>query len=142
MDLFDNIILCGDSDEVGKAAVAEAATKLPDGKVKIVTLSMKDANEMLVAGKHKQFISNYFDAKELVDTGIKSFGEATKGMKEFLLAPKIPFPPMMHRMNDASRGGIRSTGAIVNIIADTSIGKTLVSDNLQLFWAFNSPRLS
>ena len=139
LDLFDNIILCGDSDEVGRAAVAEAATKLPDGKVKIVTLSMKDANEMLVAGKHKQFISNYFDAKELVDTGIKSFGEATKGMKEFLLAPKIPFPPMMHRMNDASRGGIRSTGAIVNIIADTSIGKTLVSDNLQLFWAFNSP---
>ena len=58
--MFDNIILCGDSDEVGKAAVIEAASKLPEDKVKIITLSMKDANEMLVAGKHKQFISNYF----------------------------------------------------------------------------------
>lgn len=141
LDSFDNILLCGDTDDVGKAAVAEAVTKLPAGKVKVITLSMKDANEMLMAGKHKQFISNYYDAKDLVDTGIKSFGEATKGMKEFLLAPKIPFPPMMHRMNEASRGGVRSTGAIVNIIADTSIGKTLVSDNLQLFWAFNSPLL-
>ena len=37
------------------------------------------------------------------------------------------------------RGGIRSTGAIVNIIGDTSIGKSFFSDNLEQHWFFNSP---
>ena len=143
LNKFDEIILCMDNDPAGQKAVEkaiqEALKVLPEGKISVMKTSLNDPNKMLLAKKQKQFISNFFDAKPLVATGIVSFGDAAKNIKEFLLAPKIEFPPMLHRLNEASRGGIRSTGAIVNIIADTSIGKTLVSDVLQLWWGFNSP---
>lgn len=139
LNLFDEIILCMDNDEAGQKAVQEALRFLPEGKVFVMKTSQKDANAMLLAGKARQFISNFYEAKPLVATGIVSFGDATADIREFLLAPRILFPPMLHRLNDASRGGIRSTGAIVNIIADTSIGKTLVSDTLQLWWGMTSP---
>lgn len=139
LNKFDEIILCMDNDEAGQKAVYEAVKVLPEGKVSLMLTSLNDPNKMLLEKKQKQFISNFYDAKPLVSTGIVSFGDAATNIKEFLLAPKIEFPPMLHRLNEASRGGIRSTGAIVNIIADTSIGKTLVSDVLQLWWGFNSP---
>lgn len=139
LNSFDNIIFCGDSDEVGKAAVAEAVTKLPDDKIKIMTLSMKDANEMLVAGKHKQFISNYFDAKPLISTGIMTSVDAAQGVREHLLAEKITLPPQMHELQTAMRGGIKSSGAIVNIIGLTSIGKSFFSDTLLHHWIYHSP---
>jgi len=139
LNSFEEIIICMDNDEAGQKAVLEAIKYLPEGKTSLMKTSLKDANKMLLDGKQKQFISNFFDAKPMVETGIVSFGEATVGIKDFLLAPKIEFPPMLWRLNDAARGGIRSTGAIVNIIADTSVGKSLVSDTLQLHWGFHSP---
>lgn len=139
LNTFEEIILCMDNDKAGQKAIAAALKVLPEGKVSLMLTSLNDPSQMLQEGRQKQFISNFYDAKPLVSTGIVSFGEAAKGIKEFLLAPKIEFPPMLHRLNAASRGGIRSTGAIVNIIADTSIGKTLVSDVLQLWWGHHSP---
>ena len=138
LDLFDNIILCGDSDEVGKAAVAEAATKLPDDKVKIVTLSMKDANEMLVAGKHKQFISNYFDAKPLTPDGVKTSKQADDEIEEELGRPKVPLPPFMHSLQRAMAGGI-PLGYMVNLGAVTGGGKTTIINEMIYYWIFNSP---
>ena len=137
LDLFDNIILCGDSDDVGKAAVAEAATKLPDGKVKIVTLSMKDANEMLVAGKHKQFISNYFDAKPLKSDGVKTSKQADDEIELELGRPKIPLPPFMHRLQKAMAGGI-PLGYMVNLGAQTGSGKTTIINEAIYYWLFHA----
>lgn len=138
LDLFDNIILCGDSDDVGKAAVAEAAAKLPDDKVKIVTLSMKDANEMLVAGKHKQFISNYFDAKPLTPDGVKTSKQADDEIEEELGRPKVPLPPFMHSLQRAMAGGI-PLGYMVNLGAVTGGGKTTIINEMIYYWIFNSP---
>ncbi len=133
LDLFDNIILCGDSDDVGKAAVIEAASKLPEDKVKIVTLSMKDANEMLVAGKHKQFISNYFDAKPLTSDGVKTSKQADDEIEEELGRPKVPLPPFMHSLQRAMAGGI-PLGYMVNLGAVTGGGKCLGKDTSILMY--------
>ena len=138
LDLFDNIILCGDSDDVGKAAVIEAASKLPEDKVKIVTLSMKDANEMLVAGKHKQFISNYFDAKPLTQDGVKTSKQADDEIEEELGRPKVPLPPFMHSLQRAMAGGI-PLGYMVNLGAVTGGGKTTIINEMVYYWIFNSP---
>ena len=127
LNSFDNIIFCGDSDEVGKAAVAEAVTKLPDDKIKIMTLSMKDANEMLVAGKHKQFISSYFDAKPLIPDDVKTSKQADDEIEEELGRPKIPLPPFMHSLQRAMAGGI-PLGYMVNLGAVTGGGKCLGKD--------------
>ena len=138
LNSFDNIIFCGDSDEVGKAAVAEAVTKLPDDKIKIMTLSMKDANEMLVAGKHKQFISSYFDAKPLIPDDVKTSKQADDEIEEELGRPKIPLPPFMHSLQRAMAGGI-PLGYMVNLGAVTGGGKTTIINEMVYYWIFNSP---
>lgn len=139
LDSFDNIIVCMDNDEAGREAAEAIVAVLPKDKVKVMKTSGKDANQMLLDGKQRQFISNFFEAKEVIRSGIYSAADAYKGVADFLLAPKIKFPPMLEKLNVASRGGLKSTGAILNIIADTSTGKTLLSDTLQLWWAYNSP---
>ena len=139
VDMFEEIILCMDNDEAGKAAVMDALKVLPEGKVKVMTTSLKDANSMLLEGKQKQFISNFYDAKPLVETGIISSVDASEGVREHLLAEKITLPPQLHRLQEAMRGGIRSTGAIVNIIGQTSVGKSFMSDTLVYHWIYHSP---
>ena len=139
LDTFEEIILCMDNDEAGRKSVQEAIKVLPENKVKVMTTSLKDCSEMLQHGKQKQFISDFYSAKPLIETGIKSSSEASLGIEEYLLAEKITLPPHLHRVQDALRGGIRSTGSIVNIIGNTSVGKTFFSDVLVHHFIFNSP---
>lgn len=139
LDSFEEIILCMDSDKAGVSAVQEAVKVLPENKVKVMTTSLKDCSEMLQAGKQKQFISDFYSAKPLIETGIKSASEAAQGIEDYLLAEKITLPPHLHRVQDALRGGLKSTGSIVNIIGNTSVGKTFFSDVLVHHFIFNSP---
>ena len=139
IDSFEEVILCMDNDEAGRKAVQEAIKVLPENKVKVMVTSLKDCSEMLQTGKQKQFISDFYSAKPLIETGIISASEAAQGIEEYLLAEKITLPPHLHRVQDALRGGIRSTGAIVNIIGNTSVGKTFFSDVLVHHFIFNSP---
>ena len=139
IDTFEEVILCMDNDEAGRKAVQEAIKVLPENKVKVMVTSLKDCSEMLQTGKQKQFISDFYSAKPLIETGIISASEAAQGIEEYLLAEKITLPPHLHRVQDALRGGIRSTGAIVNIIGNTSVGKTFFSDVLVHHFIFNSP---
>ena len=139
LDTFEEIILCMDNDEAGRKSVQEAVKVLPENKVKVMTTSLKDCSEMLQQGKQKQFISDLYSAKPLIETGIKSASEASLGIEEYLLAEKITLPPHLHRVQDALRGGLKSTGSIVNIIGNTSVGKTFFSDVLVHHFIFNSP---
>ena len=105
--MFDEIIICMDSDEAGHKATQEALKVLPENKVKVMLLSGKDCSDMLQEGKQKQFISNFYDAKPLIETGIKSVLEASKEIADYLLAEKITLPPQLHKLQTAMRGGIR-----------------------------------
>lgn len=139
LDTFEEIILCMDNDEAGRKSVQEAVKVLPEGKVKVMTTSLKDCSEMLQQGKQKQFISNFYDAKPLVSTGIQTATEASQGIREHLLADKITLPQQLHRLQTAMRGGIKSSGCLINIIGDTSVGKSFFSDVLVHHFIFNSP---
>lgn len=138
-DKFDNIIIGFDNDKAGIKAAAAVAAILPKDKVKIATWSGKDPNQMLLEGKQKQFVRDFYNAKEYVSSGISSVCDAIDKVDDFLKAPKISLPAYMHRIQSQLNGGIRSTGAIVNIVAPTSIGKSLLSDMLIYHWVFNSP---
>lgn len=138
LNSFDNILLCGDSDDVGRQAIIEACKVLPENKVKIISLSMKDANEMLVAGKHKQFISNYFDAKPLNPDEVKTSKQADDEIEEELGRAKIPLPNFMYRLQKHMAGGI-PLGYMINLGAITGGGKTTIINEMIYYWIFNSP---
>ena len=76
IDSFEEVILCMDNDEAGRKAVQEAIKVLPENKVKVMVTSLKDCSEMLQTGKQKQFISDFYSAKPLIETGIISASEA------------------------------------------------------------------
>lgn len=139
IDGYDEIIIGLDMDDAGEKALKACIDVLPSDKVKIARWSRKDPHEMLEQGLEGQFIRDFFNAKEYNDTGIISAADAAEGVFDFLTADKITLPPYLHRLQENMRGGIRSTGAIINIIGDTSIGKSFFTDNLMLHWFFKSP---
>jgi archaellum biogenesis ATPase FlaH len=139
LDQYEIIIIGMDNDEAGNKAAVEIAKVLPKEKIRIAKWSAKDPNKMLEDGLQNQFIRDFYNAKELVSSGISSSADAEAGLEDFLTAPKIGLPPQLHRLEKAMRGGIKSTGAVVNIIGDTSIGKSFLSDTLLYEWIFNSP---
>lgn len=140
-DQYDIIVIGMDQDEAGIKAAKEIAAVLPKEKLRIATWSGKDPNQMLIDGKEKQFVRDFYNAKEFINSGISSSGDAEAGLAEFLTAPKIGLPPQLSKLQAAMRGGIKSTGSVVNIIGDTSIGKSFLSDTLIYHWLFNSPRV-
>ena len=139
LDQFENIIVCMDNDDAGRKATQEALRVLPESKARIMYCSLNDPSMMLQAGKQKQFLSNFWDAKTEQAAGVSSIVDAMEGVQDYLLSPKIPLPPQLSKIQDAMRGGIRSTGSIINIVGKTSIGKTLFSDMLIYFWRYHSP---
>lgn len=140
-DQYDIIVIGMDQDDAGIKATKEIAAVLPKEKLRIVTWSGKDPNKMLEDGKEKQFVRDFYNAKEFINSGISSSGDAEAGLADFLTAPKIGLPPQLSKLEAAMRGGIKSTGSVVNIIGDTSIGKSFLSDTLIYHWLFNSPRV-
>ena len=59
LNSFEKIYLCFDNDEPGREASRRVAELFPPKKVHIVNLSLKDANEYLIQGKQKDFISRF-----------------------------------------------------------------------------------
>jgi len=134
VDRYDNIIIGMDNDDAGIKAADKIAAILPKEKVKIARWSKKDPHKLLEDGMRKEFLNNFFRASPLVKSSIKSGEEVVEEAIAYLKTPKLPLPPHMHRIEEAFRGGIRQSGAIVNVIGDTSIGKTSFVDSLLSHW--------
>jgi len=60
---FETIVICFDMDDPGQKAARDVAEILPPGKVKIMSLSRKDPNEMLVNAEAAQLLQAYWNAK-------------------------------------------------------------------------------
>jgi twinkle protein len=112
-DRFDKIILIFDNDEAGKEATDKAVKVLPKGKVYIASFNAKDVNELLEAGKQKEFINAYFKARQHVPVGIVGSGDLASKILEEVDVEKIMFPPFMSQLNEMT-GGL-SLGRICNI---------------------------
>ena len=65
-DGYSKIVIGMDTDDAGKAAIEKIIAVLPKGKTFIANWSLKDPNEMLLKGKEKQFISDFYNAKAYV----------------------------------------------------------------------------
>ena len=139
-DTFDNIILGFDNDEKGIEAMEKVAQVLPSNKVKIAHWSAKDPNKMLDLKMNKQFLRDFYGAKEYVASGILSSADLDSQIEKELLVEKLGLPPFMSRLQYMMAGGI-PLGYIVNITAETGRGKTSIVNELIYFWIFNTPHL-
>jgi twinkle protein len=70
LEKFENIILLLDSDDAGRKAAASCVDLFTPGKCKIGSLPLKDANEMLKAGRVKELTDAVYGAKAARPDGI------------------------------------------------------------------------
>ena len=116
---FDNIIICFDADAAGKAG----ATKLSEAlapKAKIVPMHYKDANEYLKLGKKKDFVTDWWEAKQYTPEGIISGADLWEEVNEKALSPVAQYP---YAGLDKLTHGIR-LGELVTITAGSGLGKS------------------
>lgn len=138
LDTHDIIVIGLDNDEAGRKAALEVASVLPKEKVRIATWSSKDPNVMLEQGKQKQFVRDFYNSKELVESGIKTSANLMDAVIEELQRPRISLPPHMHKLQTNTGGGLLQ-GRIINIIGDTSVGKSVHLNGMVYHWIFNAP---
>jgi len=119
---WDEVVLMFDNDTQGQQAMEDVCNILPAGKCKIAKLTLKDPNEMLMAGKAKDICYSVYNSKvwrpdDIVD-GVEIY-DLLKNPKEHLSIP-YPFPSL----NTMTRG-IRK-GEIVTFCAGSGIGKSQI----------------
>ena len=138
LDMFENIILCMDNDKAGKDAADQLIKVLPKGKVKVMTMRLKDANTYLEQDKGKDFVQDFYNSKKQVPVGVLPSDQLMDRILGQAAIAKVPFPDFMGELNDMFIGGM-PLGHIINIAADTGIGKTTFVNEMIYYWVFNSP---
>jgi len=66
---FDNIYIAPDQDKAGEKFTSDLAG-LFDSKLKVLKLEENDPNDMLVAGKEKEFLKAFFNAETYKPSGV------------------------------------------------------------------------
>lgn len=122
VESFERVILMFDMDEPGRAAAAACAEILSPGKARIAELPLKDANDMLVAGRTEELVRAMWNAKVYRPDGILSGEEVWELVSAKDGAPAIPYP--WASLEEKTRGLRR--GELVTFCAGTGIGKSTV----------------
>ncbi|QXV74642.1 DNA primase/helicase protein [Rhizobium phage RHEph21] len=119
---FEEVVLMFDMDEPGRDAVSECAPLFPPGKCKVAHLPMKDANELLVAGKGDEIITAIWQARDYRPDGIVDGSAITIDMmQEPISGYQIRYP----KLNDMI-GGIRE-GELTLLTAGSGVGKSTLA---------------
>lgn len=131
IEKFETIVLCFDNDEPGIKAAESVARMFKPGKVKIARLPLKDANEMLKAGRHKEIIDALWDAKDYRPASISSVSDL---LVDALKKPEMGIPWPWPTLTDLTFGIHRKK--VYYLGAGVGIGKTNWAQQLQS-WLVN-----
>lgn len=116
---FDSVVFLFDNDEPGKAAAKECAAMLPPGRAKIATLPLKDASDMLMAGRGSEAIDAMWGAKDCRPDGVVSL----KDLRGAIMAkPETGLPWCLPTLTKLTYG--RRYGELYFLGAGTGVGKT------------------
>lgn len=128
LDTFQNIVLCFDMDKAGRAAVEEAARVLPPGKVRVMNLPEKDANDVLKKRGPQALIDAFWRAKDWRPDGIVAGTDITRETLKRAVAvgDELPWPKL-----NAMVMGLRK-GELTLLTAGSGVGKSTMARE----WAY------
>ncbi len=89
---FEEVVFLFDNDEHGVEASKECALLLTPGKAKIAKLPLKDASDMLVAGRVKELIDATWSAKVFRPDGIINGQDLWEKLNDKSTTRSIDFP--------------------------------------------------
>lgn len=126
---FKEVVLCFDNDEAGQEAVDKVAKLFPPKFVRIATLPLKDANEMLKAGRGFEVLNALRDAKTYTPDGILNGVSILARLEDESVTESYPFPDFLSETNMKTKG-IR-LGELDVYTSGTGSGKTTLIKQLQ-----------
>ena len=122
LESFDKVVLMFDNDDVGREAVAKAVSLFSPGKVHVAKLpsDVKDASDLLKAGRQAEIIKAYWNASPWRPDEIIGGDELLSKILEPIPSADAVYP--FEAFNEITRG-IRKR-ELVTITAGTGIGKS------------------
>lgn len=117
---FDEVVFMFDMDDAGRTAAKACAEILPPGKAKLAELPMKDASDMVMAGRTKELVDAQWKARTFRPDGIIQGDEVWEAMVAEDTTTSIPYP--WTGWNEKTFG--MRTGELVTIVAGTGVGKS------------------
>lgn len=141
---FEKVIICMDSDKAGKEAAEAIAKVLPKGKAWVMTMRLKDADDYVadkegnLVGREREWLDDYWAAKPWTPDGIVGSGSLAEKRRQTAMAPKVPLPPFMSKLQKMMAGGI-PLKSIINLGSASGSGKSTIIDECTYYWIFNSP---
>lgn len=121
LDQFERVVLMFDSDPAGQEAAQAAAEVLPPGKAFIARLPLKDANEMLVAGRGEELAKAVFNARPWRPDGVLGADEVLSRVRDAKTLTPIAHYPWAKL--EARTRGIFPRQVVV-FTAGSGVGKT------------------
>ena len=121
IECFERVVFAFDSDEPGRAAALECAMLLTPGKARIATLPLKDASDMLQAGRISELISSLWEAKVYRPDGLIAGKDL---LEDLLKEPKSGYATPYSGLNEMTKG-VRK-GELYLFTAGSGIGKSTI----------------
>ena len=134
LEKFDQVVICFDQDDEGQKAAEECAVLLSPGKVFVVSLPLKDANEMLMEGRVDELTSALWEANPWRPDGIVGVDEVWENYLRTEIEDSYQYP--FNGLNEKLRG-IRKQ-EIVCITAGAGQGKSQVAKEIAFHLIQNS----
>ena len=129
IESFDNVVLCFDQDQAGFQAVKDVQDIISVGKLKVCRLPMKDASEMLINGKIKEFTNAWWSSESYTPAGIVKGIDTLEHLLKDENLVNIDYP--WAGLNKLTYG-FRSK-ELVTITSGSCMGKTSVVKELEAY---------
>lgn len=118
---FETVVLMFDNDEPGRKAAADCAEMLGPSRCKIATLPLKDASDMLQAGRATELLEAMWNARPYQPEGVIFGGD----LLDLVMQPVVDGVSYPWTGLNEMTHGVR-TGEITLITAGISVGKSAV----------------
>jgi twinkle protein len=130
LESFDKVVFCFDEDDAGRAALADCLPLISPGKAFVTSLpaGMKDANDMVKAGRSKELVDAVWSARKYVPEILNDLDDALLDEAAEETGWGLPWPWVT--MTKATYGIRRS--ALYTWGAGTGSGKTTLVKQLAL----------
>jgi twinkle protein len=123
------VVLCFDQDQAGFQAVKDVQDIISVGKLKVCRLPMKDASEMLINGKIKEFTNAWWSSESYTPAGIVKGVDTWEHLLKDENLVNIDYP--WAGLNKLTYG-FRSK-ELVTITSGSGMGKTSVVKELEAY---------
>jgi len=129
IESFETVVLCFDQDEAGQKGIEKVRDIISPNKLKICNLPAKDANELLMLGKVKEFVESWWNAQPYTPAGIIKGSDTWEHLNKNKDVVSIDYP--WNGLNSLTYG-FRGQ-ELVTITSGSGMGKTSVIKELESY---------